>query len=310
MRTTVRLAFTLQRFELVAALLAALGLAGAALLVAAELNGMTLTRACLLGAAAATGGDCDSALRSFNAVNESQAGPVMAAMAFLPLAAGLLLGVPLVGREIEQHTLATAWSLTGARRRWLLARVVPLLLVLGVLLAVSGWAASELEHARVPGLDPAASFGDFALRGWIVVARGALAFGVGLLAGALLGRVLPALIVGGAIVVACALLSGAGMQVWLSGQTVVAPATPPALTGDIYQGQRVRDAQGDLHPIEDYFVRGTPDLEIPAGASLVALVIPGERYQTAELLEAVATASGAAVALGAALMVVQRRRPT
>ena len=72
------------------------------------------SRAACAGAIAAFWGAADEA--SFIA------SPVAVA---LPFVVGILLGVPIVGRELELRTAALAWSLSGDRRRWLLSRVVP-----------------------------------------------------------------------------------------------------------------------------------------------------------------------------------------
>jgi hypothetical protein len=123
-------------------------------------------------------------------------------LGFVPLIVGVVLGSALVSREIEHRTAQLGWSLSSARRRWLLERVVPIgVVMLGgfVLLAV----VSDLHESAIqPGIDPRASFDNYGARGLPLVMRGVVVFTGSLLAGALVGRQLPALILGGALAVA------------------------------------------------------------------------------------------------------------
>jgi hypothetical protein len=127
-------------------------------------------------------------------------------LAFLAPIAGLILGVPIVAREIELRTTSLAWSLALRRSRWLLARFLPMLAVAVLGFVALAWLGDRLfEAMRIgqagPDLTEVASFGP------ALLARGLLALGVALLAGALVGRTLPALLLAAAVVVAWSLLA-------------------------------------------------------------------------------------------------------
>jgi hypothetical protein len=122
----------------------------------------------------------------------------------MPLVAGIVLGSVLVSREIEHRSAELGWSLSGSRTTWLMERVIPVGIVLVVLLAALGVAAESLEAARYPEVDPRSSLHEFGNRGPLLVMRGLAAFGIAVLAGAVAGRQLPALLLSGALVVVLA----------------------------------------------------------------------------------------------------------
>jgi hypothetical protein len=109
-----------------------------------------------------------------------------------PFAAGIFLGAPLLSREIEHRTAPMAWSLSPSRGQWLLWRTVPLLLVLGFVLLVLGQASAFLLDT-IEEVD--LGFRQYGMFGPILPARGLAIFGVGVLVGLVVGRVLPALLV-------------------------------------------------------------------------------------------------------------------
>jgi ABC-type transport system involved in multi-copper enzyme maturation permease subunit len=190
------LVFKLHRFEVVAVAAASVLLALGAIVVAGMLSDASVPFRCflLVPEEEAIPAECATTER-FGELNNGYAAYTMAAMAVLPFVGGVLLGVPLVGQEVERRTAQLAWSMSGSRRRWLLVRLVAAGVLLAALLSLPAFATGLLEAARVPDIDPSVSFEDYGLRGPVVVARGVLALAVGVLAGAVVGRVLPALIV-------------------------------------------------------------------------------------------------------------------
>lgn len=119
--------------------------------------------------------------------------------------AGLLIGVTIVGREVETRTAVMAWTLSPSRIRWLVPRVAIAAAAIVLLAAVAGLSL-DTAFAR---LDPGAPLGQdlrqYELRGWLVPARALVAFAVGTLAGAVVGRGLQAFIVA---ILACVLALG------------------------------------------------------------------------------------------------------
>lgn len=207
--TSVRLTFKVNRFEVLAATIGLLLLAAAAVFIKAKLDGTGATRECLgawIASAAEPPAACIEPVKRWSDVSNDLGGKLSGAMLFVPLVAGLLLGVPLVGREIEQRTAATAWALAGSRTRWLAGRLAPVLLlavVLGLVLAV---ASTVLEVAITAGGIWGTSFGAAMFFGPPIVAHVALGLATGLLSGALIGRTLPALIVGAVATLAALIL--------------------------------------------------------------------------------------------------------
>jgi hypothetical protein len=199
---SARITFRIHRFEVIAASLAVLGLAAAAIYVKFEMDGVGASRQCLIDWIASGGqpaAGCADLVRRWSDLSNDHAGKVMGAMLFVPFSAGLLLGVPLVGQELEARTAATAWALAGSRARWLRGRLAPILALamgLGLVLSV---ASTLLQGTRsVDGtwdwnFDAALFFGP------PVLAHLLEGLAIGLVIGTIARRTLPAFIVGAVI---------------------------------------------------------------------------------------------------------------
>jgi hypothetical protein len=117
--------------------------------------------------------------------------PMTMAVGFVPFAVGILLGAPLVARELEHRTAPLAWSLASSRVGWLLGRVVPVAVLLTVALLLLG----QANESALAGLDgEELGFRQFGLFGPIVAARGLGVFALGVVVGLVAGRVLPAIL--------------------------------------------------------------------------------------------------------------------
>ncbi len=331
--TAARLHFKTHRFEALAVLAAAALLAVAAMYVTSRLNGVGVETDCFRqrfssGPSEASEA-CSASVQVFGTINGDEAGKVMAGMAVLPFIGGLLIGVPLVGREIEQRTATLAWSLQSSRRRWLLKRAVIGGVSLATVLAVPAAAAELLEPARQPWLDPATTaFRDYGLRGPLTVFRGLAAFAIGLLAGAVIGRVLPALIIGA---VGAVLL----VQVVLAAQWTY---LPPAEMLPVSETERAgrdglqvgsgdepefRDRAGNTVTWEEIVARAPyPEYDEELGDAdprfyawfesefeRYELFIPGEKLGIVAVREAAGLSLFSVVLVGLSAVVVSRRRP-
>lgn len=197
--TSAWLTFKVNRFEVVAATIGLLLLSVAAVDIKAQLDATGATRECL-GAWLASAGEpataCVGPVTRWSDVTNDLGGKLSGAMLFVPLVAGLVLGVPLIGREIEQRTAATAWALAGSRSRWLAGRLAPVLLLAAALGIVLSLASTVLEDSRTAGGIWGPSFDSAMFFGLPIVAYVVFGLAIGLLAGALIGRTLPALITG------------------------------------------------------------------------------------------------------------------
>ncbi len=210
-----RLTFKLHRFELSLAAVAGILVGLVAILVSVRLSSIEVTADCFTAWLAGTAsGGCADAVDRFSQINGDEAGKVFAAMALLPFFAGLLTGVPLVGREIEARTAQTAWFLSPSRRRWFGRQVLPVLVLLAGSIAVAAIGASILQSTRGPLVG--SSMRDIGLHGPTVVARAVAAFGIGLLCGAAIGRTLPAFIVGAGLALVLAFGLSTARDAWIS----------------------------------------------------------------------------------------------
>ena len=233
------------RFELVAVAL----LAGVAIVIAggsvARLLLFGIPKSCmtfeLSGAA-----DCvryARAIAEYEEFLEASRSPALAAAIGLPVVAALLAGVALVGKEIDQRTTVLAWSMAPSRARWLLLRVAPMLVALGVFSLVAGGLVDLLFGLSGPGIDQAHDFVGLGLRGVPILGIGVLVFGVSLLVGAVLGRVLPAVLLSGALI-ATALFATANVnERLLFADSVIADSYDP---GDLPIDSLIRTPEGEI----------------------------------------------------------------
>ena len=209
MASRFRLAVRIQRFEVWSCVLLVAVVAITALIVRARLDGVGAPVECLtpwiFPDVVIDAARCDPLNAAFFRISRNEADVVMTAMYVLPLVVGLLLGAGLVGREIEGGTAPTVWALAGSRRRWLVGRVVPILLILVAVLAFAAIASDMLAAAKVPWQLGRPSFDDAGRHGPGVIARGLAAFGVALAVGAWSGRMLPAILISSLVALSLAI---------------------------------------------------------------------------------------------------------
>ena len=189
-RTTIRILLRQNRFELFT--LAASTLAIVMLLVAAMLAyGRLIDLGCLGSDPPFTCQDeyvVERLLVSFSA------GLSQVAM-IVPVFLSVILGIRLVGLEVERGTAALPWTLGRSRVAWLFQRAVVLAIIIAAAGLAIGLACDALLRAAFPTIDLGSSLYSYVSRGWLVPAYALVAFGLATLIGAVLGRVLPALIV-------------------------------------------------------------------------------------------------------------------
>jgi len=327
--TRAALALRIHRFEAVAlGLLAAAALAfsGGLLLRLLALN---VPLSCFLSSHSSDGLDSGCAGRSDYNDYLLLAGDIgmyaVIALAILPFILGLVLGVAVVAKELERGTVALAWSVGPSRLRWLLGVVVPgLVAILGVSL-VAGVVADRLELARDPTIDPAVSLHHLGLRGVVLPAYVLASFGIALAVGARLGRVLPALLLAGALSLAGVLGTTAIVDGML--RTEAIPVDESSMmevrafaAGRVFDSL-IRTPEGELitwAEAEDRFGTtfweamdpGSPGYDPTAGLRSVYLVTPGQLYPFAEWRLAIILGAIGLGGIVLAFAIVERRRPT
>ena len=102
-------------------------------------------------------------------------------------------GAPLVARELESGTYRLAWTQSVTRRRWLSVRValvgVAALAVAGLASWLVSWWFAPLDAVNMNRFDPSV----FTARGIVAIGYAGFAFALGVAAGALTRRTLPAM---------------------------------------------------------------------------------------------------------------------
>jgi len=206
MLTRIWLTFKQHRFETIAITVVCVGLTAAALIEAFRLNSLNVPLLCLQsyqggyidpsqGPITAAQAHCNELAKSFFDTKGSlDMNLVQLLLLLVPLLAGIVVGAPLVAREIEQGTAPLSWALSGSRRRWLLGKVLTGVLLLAPLMLAVGLAANVLEGALSPGLNPYASFSNYLGRGVIDVFWALAAFAGTFALGTILGRTMPAVV--------------------------------------------------------------------------------------------------------------------
>lgn len=317
MLTWFRLTWRMHRAELMLLLAAAGVLALATLWVALQMSATRSAElACIQEANGVAGQVSHLRCEDFQSTVEI----LMTAGGFLSLGAsaapfvlGLVLGVPLIGGEVEGRTASIAWTLSRSRGRWLWRRLVPVVVIAGVAVFAIGLAGDALarSYPAFDGADP--GFSGYGTRGPLLAIRAVAVLLIGVAVGALIGRALPAILLSAAV----CLVVFIGLSI-VSDRWMRAEAIPlelgPAQTGasQVYDMGYRNDVTGEIVSFKDYYQgpSGGPmdGGEVP-GMTLVAYVVPGSRYMDFVLRESGVLGGLALLAGGLAFLVVNRRRP-
>jgi len=319
---TWRMTARVSRPELVGAIVAAAIVTGATGVVLLLLNADRVTGQCLTSDCIGPSG------ADFNALENSLGDWLFPILGALPFVTGALVGAPLLAREFETGTGRLAWALRGDRTGWLLWRLVPAALSAALLVIPVALLSSRLPEA-ILRLDPN-GFYYYAIRGATLVFRALAMLGIGVLAGAITRRIVPALVASAVagLVLYTALDAALNMPVW------VAPVAVPVNAADagfLQTGNTLVAPDGSWHdPAEVALSIGVPlyrktgpdTLDIapfqsdPTYRAWVAahgyqqayVGVPGEDYTVVVLHEGVALVVLGLGAVAAAANVLRRSR--
>ena len=322
----LNLSYRLQRWEVLAAVTGTILLLGVSLWWSRELHTLTdaypRCRGLAVGAA-----ECEPFYLQFQGIAKWGQLALHASWA-APFGMGLVLGVPLVSREIEHGTAAMAWTLSRSREQWLGTRVAFAVVLLIVLLAGIAAVSELLASALSPAQQLASDFTWYGQRGPLIVARGLAALALGAGVGAVIGRALPGLLLAG---FASALLFTAislGMDRWNGSEAVALPYGVETEPGVLQLGRQVVLSNGDvvgdayLASLENILIDGDgsvyarfdPATGLPDRSSLVGryrqLVLPGARYPEIIARESAVAVGSALLLLVGTIGIVRRRRPS
>ena len=316
----VRLCLRLQRFEIGAVVVLIGLLVAAAAIVSFHLTALVPDASCFgiwfSGSQPPGTAVCGGAISEFFVVDAGQASRVMLLFSVAPVLVGLLLGAPLVAREIEAGTAPLAWSLSGSRLRWLALRLTPMLLLVVALLCIAGLASQVLLSARQPWVPNGETFLDPAGHGFVIVTRGVAAFLLSVAIGAIVGRQLPAVIVAAAILAAGFSVGEIARTRWLYDTAVRTPLTEPisptGMPGAAIFGSASRTFDGRVISDEEALSL-MPAGEDPAtwmadNFEGVYLAVPGDRYRDWVLVESAVLVASWPMALAVTSAVVRRKR--
>jgi hypothetical protein len=262
---------------------------------------------------------CESQINRFN----TQFGTwryVSVLFVFLPLLIGLFWGAPLVAREVEHGTHRLVWTQGVSRRRWAVVKFG--LLGSGALVAaalyalgVSWWMGPLTEAGDGPFVDL-----NFDIQGLVPVAYTLFAVALGVFAGTVARKVLPAMAVTlvGFLGVRIALTAMARVR-YLPPRTRTFPLEttlmPNRALGDWVTDQGIRDASGRLVAANAQMMCGEPsrspsgthacgsELGLGPGSYNWQLYQPGSRFWLFQSIEA-----GIFVALAAVLIYLAIRQ--
>lgn len=238
------------RFEIGVAAIAALIVGVAALIVTFRLESIPMPAGCFEAWLQAPGGifapDCEHATFLWESIDANEASVVFSVLLFVPFIVGLVAGVPIVARELEMGTAQTAWFLWPSRTRWLGRKLVPVLALLAVAVGFAALASALLEETQ-PWVDVLHSTS----QGPIIVARALAAFGVGLLAGALLGRSLPAFLIAAVALGVLGWAAETARFAWLFDHRVVIGSGDAPINSGYSFGYAWRSPAGEIAPWSD-----------------------------------------------------------
>jgi hypothetical protein len=126
-------------------------------------------------------------------------------MYLAPALMGIFWGAPLIAREVETGTHRVAWNQTVTRTRWILVKLglvgLAAVATAGLLSLMVTWWAGPINHAavlsggQITGFVPRLDAPVFDARGVVPLGYAAFAFALGVTAGVLLRRTLPAMAV-------------------------------------------------------------------------------------------------------------------
>jgi hypothetical protein len=310
MTGSLRLTWRLQRAQLLFCLALCAGLAGVALWLAADMRSM------LTGCGTPQAARACEFIYPFQETHGGAVSMVQAVTDWVPYGVGLLLGVPLVAREVEHRTALIAWPLAGSRLRWLAWRAIPVLLAGLVFVAALAVAAQQMDQAYLPKSD--LGFLRYDGRGVPLVMRALVALSLAVAIGALVGRLLPALLIGIGLSVALSVGFGLVLNRWVPSAEMSVEQSPESGTSNpLTTDLLYRLSDGSLVSVEEgeglveaaYEASGGEEPDPATLPQAVFYGISADRYGEVVVRESLALGVLAAALGGAAAVVVRRRRP-
>jgi hypothetical protein len=137
--------------------------------------------------------DCPSVTTAFLSSDRLLQAMLPPVLLVTPALIGAFWGAPLVARELETGTFRLAWTQGVTRQRWLAVKIILIglagLAVAGLLSLILTWWFSPIDRVQLNQLAPAM----FGVRGITPIGYTAFAFALGVAAGTVIRRTLPAM---------------------------------------------------------------------------------------------------------------------
>jgi hypothetical protein len=301
------LSFRIQRFEATLVIGAALLSVLVSTIVITWIGTAGYDR-CLTDEAASLSGFCQASIAGwlFRIARAS-----MTIVPVFPIVAGLLIGGPIVARELESGTARLAWSMSPSRLRWFLHRAVPALALAVVAGLAIGSIADALLHVSDPNLVIDQSFAGFRQRGVLIGVQTLLIASIALAIGSILGRAVPT------FVLSLVLFGGISTAIdkvetqLLTNEALVSDSFQYD-GGGLYLESRIKMPTGEVLTWEQMSIQHPEIINNgydPEVYRDVVLYIPGERYHDIERREALVLIGIAILFVAVAAVTVVRRRP-
>ena len=138
-------------------------------------------------------GDCGTVQTAFLARDHAVQASLGPILLLLPALIGMFWGAPLIARELETGTFRLAWTQSTTRGRWLTVKLVMLglasMAAAGLLSLAVTWWFSRIDQLNLNRF----SNGVFEDRGIVPIGYAAFAFALGVTAGVLIRRTVPAM---------------------------------------------------------------------------------------------------------------------
>jgi len=174
--------------------------------------------------------DCQIAINAFTSRDGALQNITSFLIQVVPGLLGVFWGTPLIARELEARTHRLAWTQTVTRGRWLAVKLgltaLASMAAAGLLTLMVTWWSSPFDRIMNSPLDP----GVFSERGIAPIGYAAFAFALGVTAGLLIRRTVPAM----AVTVAVFAGVQAAFGLWLRAH-LIAPirAVSPLIMGQM-----------------------------------------------------------------------------
>lgn len=214
------------------------------------INGRSIADAYAAGVAPCQS-DCAAAIESFlqkarNGISGNIYNLTTAIMYLVPALIGAFWGAPLIARELEAGTHRLVWNQSVPRTRWLITKLAMIATATIATTGLLSWAVTNWAHY----LDDAAGNRItplvFGARGIVPIGYALFAFALGVTAGMLIRRTVPAM----AVTLAGYVAVAAAMPLWIRAHLVPPTHTTQALNVETLQDLMIQQ-NGKMEVIGD-----------------------------------------------------------